>query len=670
MTEGRAGSRLRVLASLVVVMFAAITTRLWFLQVLAAEQYRTEASANAVRLVESPAQRGRILDSSGVELVDSRLSNVLTVNRQEVGDRREEVLYNLSQILDVPAAELGARLDDPNFYPYSPIPIATDVPEKIVALIVEHDEMYDGVDLVKQPVRTYPLGVAAAHALGYLGQITKEKLEDPAFAGYDAGDLVGVAGIEAVYEHDLVGTPGLTKFRVNSLGENLGQIGELDPEPGNDVYLTLDANTQRLAEASLRGGIRKARTIFDESSQKYLQANAGAVVVMDPDTGGIEALASYPGFQPTAFQRGMSNEELERRFGASRGYPLLNRAIMGQYPPGSTYKPMIALSALDRRREGGGQSDTVVATSRSYGCPPSWTAPFDESNPDAIQYVFNNWTSANLGFMNLAEALAQSCDTVFYPMGYEYWRLFYPPPNADGIEGNDDQPPKEPLQADLRKMGFGKLTNVDLPGEEEGRVPTAEWKREIHESNPKVFPDGAWFPGDFILMSIGQGDTLATPLQLAASYSAIMNREARMCVPHLLDRVVDPSTGTLERRYRPRCGRRLPFDIEDVAYVRNALEGTVRYGTAAGAFGGFPFSQVSVAGKTGTAEVDSKQDYSWFAAMAEAGGERHVVVVLVEQGGHGSTTAAPIARHIIEGIYGLPFSDVGLSEGTDVAGTD
>ena len=652
MTEGKAGVRLKLLAFLVLAMFAALTTRLWFLQVLAAEEFRDDALSNSVRLVEVPAQRGEIRDASGEALVESRQSLVLTINRQEVGENLEDVLYRLSQLLDVTAAELGERLDDPRYYPFSPVPVAIDVPEKVVYYVREHAKDFRGVDLLPLPVRSYPQGSAAAHLLGYLGQISKEKLASPEFADYQPGDLVGVAGIESVYERELVGTPGLEKFLVNSTGENLRPIGKQDPVPGNDVYLTLDADTQRLAEESLRLGIQNARLVYDEDSAKHLLANAGAVIVMNPDDGGIEAMASYPGFQPAAFTRSMSTQEFDRRFGKAKGFPLLNRAISGQYPPGSTYKPWIALSALQRER---------ASVDQSYSCPGTWITPFNQDDPDAIQYPFNNWTPADLGFMSLSRALAVSCDTVFYPMGYSYWDDYFinEDERARGITA------KEPLQHDLRALGFGAETNVDLPGEEEGRVPTSVWKSETHRNNPEAFPEGEWFPGDLINMSIGQGDTLVTPLQMAAAYSALMN-EGRMCTPHVLDRVVDPNTETEIRRYRPRCPMIRAFDSEYVSYVREALTGTLQTnGTAAGAFSGFPFEQVWAAGKTGTAEVDPLQDYSWFAVMTESLGERHVVVVLVEQGGHGSTTAAPIARHIIEGLYGLEYSQF-----AEVAGTD
>ncbi len=665
MSEGRTGLRLKVLAGLVLTMFAALTTRLWFLQVLAAEQLREEAKDQAVRLVEDPAPRGRIFDVTGQEsLVNNRPSVILTINREEAGEEKERILMDLSELLGIPAAELGARLDDPRFYVFTPIPVAADVPRRVAYYVKEHQGLFPGVDVVTLPIRDYPSGSLASHVLGYLGQISPEKLKDPSFAGYAPGDLVGVAGVESVYEHELVGTDGIVKYRVNSLGENLGPIGSRDPVPGNDLWLTIDGDIQRSAEEALVLGMRAAKDVLDADSGRYLAANAGAVVVLDPETGAIEALVSYPWFKPSLFTRSMSNNEFERRFGKRNDYPLLNRAIAGQYPPGSTYKPWIAVSALSRPPEGGEEGATIAATSRSYGCPPIWTAPFDESNPDAIQYQFRNWTAANLGFMNMATALARSCDTVFYPIGYQYWAKFYPPPWADGVEGNDGEPAAEPLQKDLRAMGFGTLTNVDLAGEEEGRVPTAEWKRSIHERYPEAFPDGDWFPGDFILMSIGQGDTLVTPLQLAAAFAALQN-DGKACVPHVFDRLVDED-GNQVRRFRPSCNERLPFETSTLTYVRDALTGTVRgSGTAASVFAGFPFGSVWVAGKTGTAEVDPKQDFSWFAAMTEAAGEEHVVVVLVEQGGHGSTTAAPIARRIIESIYGLEVSTLTDYEGTD-----
>jgi penicillin-binding protein 2 len=395
--------------------------------------------------------------------------------------------------------------------------------------------------------------------------------------------------------------------------------------------------------------MKAARGIEDSASGALLRANAGAVVVLDPRNGAIRALASSPTFHPSTFVRSMTKEEYRRRFGHTENFPLLDRAVYGLYPPGSTYKPFIALSALHRG---------FATMTQSYACPPAWEVPEDPQH-----HLFHNWTSANLGYMNLAKALWMSCDTVFYPLGYDYWPLFYPPPWEDGVQGNDDQPAREPLQHDLMASGFGHPTNIDLPSERSGRVPTAEWKRTSHRQNPDAFPDGEWYPGDFVNMSIGQGDTLVTPIQLAQAYAALMNG-GRLCVPHVLDEVRMPGAG-LVRRAHPRCSRELPFTQQQLTYVREALTQVPRYGTARYAFGGFPFSQVWLAGKTGTAQVTNKQDYSWFAAMTSAQGKEYVIVALVEQGGHGSTTAAPIVRRIVEGLYGLPESGFLGGAGTD-----
>jgi penicillin-binding protein 2 len=642
-TEGRAGLRLKVLALLVVAMFAALTTRLWYLQVLAADRARLAASRNELRFVDVPAPRGRILDRNGSELVGNRLSIQVTVNREELGARGEGVVYRLARLLEVPVEELLEKLDTNLYYSYQPVPVATDVSRRVDFYIAEHRERFLGVETAEVPVRMYPFRKVAAHVLGYVGPISSDQLDSPAFEGYEQTDIVGQAGVEATYEQELQGTKGIQKFRVNAAGENLGEIGSGRPYvPGDDLYLAIDMRVQRLAERSLVEGMKASRGVFDEASNRLLKADAGAVVVLDPDNGQVYAMASRPSYDPKLFVRGFTEREFRRRFEREKsGSPLINRAIQGDYPPGSTYKPFIALSAMHR----GLRSQTG-----SYSCPPSWTVPGDPKN------VWHNWSSYDQGLMSLATALVKSCDTVFYPIGYEYWGIYYPPPNLDGIEGNDDLPPKEPLQRDLASFGFGRETGVDLPVEHSARVPTAEWKREIHERYPDLFRDGEWFPGDFVNMSIGQGDTLVTPLQLAAAFAAIQNG-GKWCEPHL-GLKVDPAGGGRTKRVEPRC-HDLPLAAPQVNYVRDALTGVVRSGTAAGAFSGFPFAKVWIAGKTGTAEIRSsppQQDYSWFAAMTEAGGEDYVVVALVEQGGHGSTTAAPIVRRVIEGLYGLPIT--------------
>jgi penicillin-binding protein 2 len=637
--EGRAGYRLKVLAGLVVFMFTALTTRLWFLQVLDSAQAREEARNNYIHLVDVAAPRGRIIDDRGRVLVFNRTSLVVTVNREQAGDRLENDIQALSNVLGVSVAELADRVNSALYNQNSPVPVASNVSKKVAFYLGEHRDELPGVDVAKVPVRTYPDRSLAAHVLGYLGQVSQEQLRDPTFAGYQPGDLVGKTGVEAEYEHFLRGTEGVIKYRVNAVGEILEELGRQAPQPGNDLVLTLDAEAQRLAEESLQLGLEHARRMIDPATGRPYVANAGAVVVLDPTTGAIEALASSPSFDPSFFVQPYTSEEYVRRFGPASGDPLFDRAIQGQYPPGSTFKPFVLLSALRRG---------IVNTSGYYSCPSAWAVP-----EDPLKEVFDNWSKTNFGLISLSRALYDSCDTVFYPIGYEYWRIYYPPTT----------PPRQPLQVDLGKMGFGNPTNVDIPYEREGRVPDAQWKREIHKSNPGAFPQGKWFPGDFINMSIGQGDTLVTPLQLAVAFGAIMNN-GRECVPHVALRI-QTASGEVVRRVQSQCERRIPFTRAQLEYVRNALAHVPIQGTARSAFAGFPFSKVWVAGKTGTAQVTGRQDYSWFAAMTQAEGKEYVVVALVEQGGHGSTTSAPIVRRVIEGLYGLPMSGVLIGGATD-----
>jgi len=641
MTDARPTLRIRVLVTLVAFMFASLFTRLWFLQVLASEKYRGEVGDNIVRTLETPAKRGKILDDHGNVLVDNRITFVIRVNRELMGDHEEQVIYNLAQLLHTSPHDLGKELKQSGrrYYSYQPIPLATDVSRKAVAWIMEHPDDFPGVDYLEQPVRTYPDGNLAAHVLGYLGQIDDE-LEDPSFAGYEPGDIVGKTGVERQYEHWLVGTKGIVKYRVDRFGNNKGEIGLQPARPGDNVELTLDTDIQKIAESSLKEGIDVARSVSEEGSNGLLKATGGAVVVMDPTTGAIKAMASYPTYDPKTFVTG-SSDDRSRLFSAPQN-PMLNRAIQGLYPAGSTYKPFVALSALKRG---------IANLGQSYPCVGSWAVP-----DDPLHEHFDNWTTANLGYLTIGGALVQSCDTIFYPLGFEYWKDWYNTRNREH--------PVLPLQRDLRAFGFGHATNVDIPYEREGLVPDPMWKAKVHHDMPDVYPEGDTFPGDFILMTIGQGETLVTPLQIANAYSIIAN-DGVECRPHIGERVISPGGKTV-RNLQPRCRHRVPFAPSSIRYVRSALAGVVQSGTAASAFANFPFSEVSVAGKTGTAEVNGQQNYSWFAAMTQGSGKQYVVVAMVEQGGHGSTTAAPIVRHVIEQLYGLTPTQITQGGSTDL----
>jgi penicillin-binding protein 2 len=641
MTETKMGSRLKVLAVLCAFMFAGLGTRLWFVQVLAHDEFAKEGIGNSRRAVALPAPRGRILDANGKVLARNRTSLIVTVNRQELpSDPKEHIdeIHRLASVLHIPYVEMAKRIDTKRYYLYTPVPVAFDVPKKTFFYLGEHRPDFPGVAVVEDSIRDYLEGPLAAHVIGYVGPFSPTEEKDPRFANYTQDDIIGKSGVELSYEQYLQGKKGQIQYLVDSSGRNLGPIPELTraAKPGDDVYLTIDSEIQRLAAQSLDKGMKAARTFG-------LPANAGAVVVMDPKTGAVVAMASNPTFDPNWFATG-NNREIAKVFARPQpndpcptGCPAFNRAIQATYPPGSTFKPFVALSALKER----------FTTMTGYTpCPGTWAVP--GTDPPEVK---SNWEPVNLGSIQLSRALVVSCDTVFYELGWRAWKDWY-------NFGEHDK-----MQNDLRSFGFGRPNGFDVPSENSGVIPDQEFKAVHYADSPDVFAKN-WQPGDYINMSIGQGDVAVTPLQLATGYSAIANG-GTVYRPHVLDKVEDPAGGTVVQN-RPHVDGHLPFTAKQIDYVRQALTGVVGpAGTASLAFEGFPLGRIPVAGKTGTAEVNPFQPYSWFAAMAPANDPQYVVVALVEQGGHGSQSAAPIVRRILEGLFGLPLTDPATRSAAD-----
>lgn len=635
----KSAGRLKLLAILVALMFAALSTRLWFLQVLASAQARGEALNNSVRIVQTEAPRGQILDDTGRHvLVGNRQSLEVLVNQQQLGADAEAVILRLAQVLKVPVRQITTQLESPRYYAYQPIPVALDVAKKAAFYIKEHqdrsNDLFPGVEVVEASVRQYPYGDLAAHVLGQVGEITAQQIAEPSYKNYGPSEIVGQAGLELTYERYLRGERGAVKYLVDSSGNNLQELGSQDPVPGNDVKLYLDSRIQRIAQDSLANGIALARKTSDTDG-RLLKATSGAVVVMDPKTGGVVALASWPTFNPSWYVKGLSPDQSKYLSNETMA-PLFDRAVQAALAPGSAFKPFIAMSALH---------NGIANLSGTYACPSTYTFPGDTSHT-----VFHNWDPVDSGYIPLNTALKISCDTVFYGFGGAFYDTYIRNPLGTG---------SEPLQRDLHAFGFGRDTGIDLPSEAAGVVPDASWKSRYAQENPSLFNAGenVWLPGDDINMAIGQGYVGVTPLQLATAYSAIANG-GRLCEPRLAQQIQTPGLAPkIVKKIPTDCHRRLPYTQAQIDYVRNALA-TVPLpgGTAYYAFRGFPLSNIPVAGKTGTAQNGIKQDTSWFAAMVPANAPKYVVVAMVEQGGHGSTTAAPIVRSVIEGIYGLQQS--------------
>jgi penicillin-binding protein 2 len=628
----RSTARLKTLAILVALMFAALTTRLWFLQVLDSASATAQIRDQSVRIVHTDAVRGNILDDRGRPLVGNRVSLEVRVTKDQLSANAEEELLRLSEVLGIPVKDIRAGLDDKRYFDYQPKPVAFDVDENIADYLGEHNRDFPGVEVVQASVREYPQNTMAAHELGWVGQIDAQELEAPAFEHYGPNDLVGKSGLEQIYERYLRGKKGLEKYLVNSSSQVIRSLGSQDPTPGNNVVLSLDIDAQRIAERALVQGIERTRATYDGSQDPpgYLKGTSGAVIVMDPSTGAVKALASWPSFDPSWFVRGISAKQAAYLF-TSASSPTVNRATQLTYAPGSTFKPFIALSAVQ---------NGVANLGSYYPCPPEYVYPGDTTT------VFHNWSTANLGSISIANALKISCDTVFYGFGADYYDRWKANQFADGALA---------LQHDLRQFGFGKVTGLDLPSETTGLIPDPGWKETFAADNPELFNPGeeVWLPGDYIQMAIGQGYVTVTPMQLATAYAAIANG-GKLCQPHLVDRIERPD-GTLARRVSGHCGQHeLPYTQAEIDYIKNALATVTQSGGTAGlAFSGFPLSTYPVAGKTGTAQRPPFQDTSWFAAIVPASDPQYVVVAMVEQGGHGSTSAAPIVRQVIEGLLGI-----------------
>jgi penicillin-binding protein 2 len=637
MTETRIKTRMKVLAGLVVFMFAALTTRLWFLQVLASEQFSAAADENQLRLVRIAPLRGQIVDRHGKPLVINRSSTIVLVDRSDPEFQRDSdaVMFRLSNLLHIPLEDLLDRLGSRKYLPYQPIPVAEDVSKESVFFIREHPDDFPGVSYELGAVREYPEGSLAAHLLGYVGEISDTQLEDPALPGYRPGDIVGKAGVEASYERYLHGKPGIRAVQVNAQGRVLDEDfneGAQPSAPGNSLVLAIDLDAQRLAERSLSLGIRVARQTLDATSGVDLKATGGSAIVMDPKTGRVLAMASNPTYDPDLFTGGLSSREAlgldlcAPKKGRpcpkpSHNNPLLDRALLAAYPPGSTFKPFVAAAAI---------KDGFASLGGSYHCPPE------------IEYggvTFHNWDLSTNTYYSMTDALAHSCDTVFYGFAIRWWQQYYRSGRTDEL-----------MQRDLRQMGFGKKTGIDLPADAAGRVPTEQYTHDLYKEHPEVFGKYyGWLPGFYINMSIGQGFMLTTPMQLAVAYSALANG-GTLYAPRVGYQVETPAGKTV-RTIKPEKVGRLPLSRRTTLALRDSLTRVTTNGTGAFSFQGFPLDRIPVAGKTGTADITGKQPFSWFAAMAPANNPKYVVVVMVEQGGHGSTTAAPIVRRILEGLF-------------------
>lgn len=608
--------RMTALGVVVVCLFGALFVRLWYLQVLDAGQFEVAARQNGVRLVYTPAPRGLILDRNGKVIVDNRVVNVLTVDRGAI-KHHPHVVHQLAALLGEKDEALALAIDDPRYSSLTPVPVAQPDAAQIT-YVKEHADRFPGVDVAQRTVRSYPYGSLAAHLVGYVGEINARELAARKTQGYKLGDSIGKSGVELAYDAQLKGTPGVTKLEVDSNGKVLGTLDTQPPVQGHDVRLSIDLGIQNLAEDSLHQGMLAAQGQIDHQTGRYYPAPAGAVVVEDPRNGQILALASQPTYDPAAFVNGISTALFRRLTDPANHEPLEDRATSGLYAPGSTFKLVTATAALQK------------------GLVTPNTPFYDRGYIKVGPTTFKNDGGYSYGTVDLQRAITVSDDAYFYTLGADFWE------NGRSLA----------IQDTAHQYGFGAPTGIPIGGEQAGRVPDPTTRREEYYAHPGVYETPTWFTGDNVNLAIGQGELVATPLQLANAYSAFANGGTLYQPQVALD--VESQDGAKLATIAPRPIRQVPLTPDQRAAMLAGFEGVVSSGegTAYGAFTGFPFATMSVAGKTGTAQVQGKEPTSVFTCWAPAADPRYEVTVFEEQAGYGASAAAPVARRILEGIAG------------------
>jgi len=660
-----------------IVLFAALGARLWYLQTIEHEELRVQAETNALRAVYEEAPRGRILDRSGRVLVDNKTVHVVTLDRSVIDDldeaARDDLYLRLATAVSrsgrlTKVSDIESEYADRDYGPLERVPVAVDVDPDLAVFTGERADLFPGVHVTRQTIRVYPYGDLAAHLLGYVGPITRAEWEATRIDD-GSGDLttdyrlnheIGKSGIERLFESDLRGTPGVRYIEVDANSRPVREWTERyrPPVPGHDVWLTVDIDLQALAENELDRGLAEARSREPDSpSEPAFVASAGSVVMLDPRSGALLAMASYPSYEPGEFVEGISISQFERLTSEDNHSPILNRAIQGSYAPGSTFKLVSAYAAL---------AEGVIG--------PSGIRGVNEGYRDTGDYVYSGcfeesdtcrYTSPYEGpgrWVDLAAAITVSSDPYFYEIGGEgFWRRSRDDLDDDGTSEDED------LQLWARLLGLGVDTGIQLPYERSGAVPDREYYQRQYDLG--VFGTWQWFGGSTINLAIGQGELLVTPLQLANAYAAFANG-GRLHQPNTVWKVTEAaqtSAGQAEtrtpatvREIGPRVLRDLQIPAEFHGPIEEGLLGVPRAdgafrGTAWRAFrdAGFPLDLWPVAGKTGTAEVTGVADTSLFAAYGpvRAGSEPEVAIaVVLEEAGFGSSAAAPVAARILARI--------------------
>lgn len=598
-TRNRFLLRTLVAGALVLACFGVLVFRLWVLQVDRHERLAARADSNRIAVVPIPPRRGEIVDRNGEVLARNVLSYTLEVVPARAGkiDELIEALNPIVHVSSVDVRRFKRRVSESGRY--AQVVLRNNLNETEAAWFAAHAFRFPGVELRARWVRVYPQGKSAAHVVGYIGRISEadvSQLEEAGELGnYRGTDVIGKKGLEKTWESVLHGKTGFQEVEVNARGKPIRTLKRVDPVPGNNLVLSLDMNLQRVAEEAFKG-------------------QRGALVAIEPETGDVLAFVSQPSFDPNLFVDGIDHESW-RQLNESPDHPLINRPVYGTYPIGSTYKPFVALAALELNKRRA--SDRV-------------------SDPGYFEFGgqrFRNAGSAAFGSIDMHRALVVSSDTYFYSLGPEI-----------GVNALHDF---------MKPFGFGQMTGIDIEGEKKGVLPSTEWKRTAYKKREQQ----RWYAGETISVTVGQGYNSFTLMQLAQATAVLANQGVYM-KPHLVRAIESNKTGekTLTVSSPSHV---IPLKKENIQVINNALVDVNKSGTARQAFAGAPYQS---AGKTGTAQVYSLRgakyraneiderlrDHALFMAYAPANKPTIAVALIVENAGWGGSVAAPIARKIFD----------------------
>lgn len=560
--------------------------RMFYLQIIKGSYYRRQAEGNRTRYTRILAPRGIIYDCNGEELANNKPGVMVSLVRQ-TGAYKEETLERLSQLLNIPVADIKEtiRLSGGSS---EPIRLVRNASPEVVDKVEENLRYLPGVMLEVQPVRNYPNKQLAVHALGYVGEISDYEIEQGAYIDLKAGDIIGKFGLENYYDSYLRGEDGSYREEVDVAGRVVQIMDKVEPKPGQGLVLTIDAKLQRVAEEAVDRQLRA------------IGARGAAVVALDPNNGEVKALVSRPGFDPNWFVNGIS-EKNWKYLNTDPFHPMTDKVIAGEYPPGSTFKIVTGSAALEEKK--------VTPDELIYDSGRHWLIDMRNAGGEA------------LGYINFKRALAASDNVYFYEMG-----------NRVGIEALDKY---------AKEFGFGQTTGIDLHGEAQGLIATPEYKK-------KVFDD-EWYLGDTFNTAIGQGFTLATPIQVAEMLSAVAT-DGKRYKPHLVSKILNDD-GSVAKTFEPEEEGKLPISESTLKLIQEGLEAVTESGGTASFLKSLP---VPVAGKTGTAENPHGLEHGWFIAYAPTTKPQLVVVCIVEQGSFGTISAAPIVKSILEYVFTDP----------------